>query len=154
MEIRSFTLIPLFRLGLVYSGWVSRDDCGQVFWDELHVRSFPDRFPHYAWTVSPLRLRWVKGACVFRCNLPPALLAEWLGSFVCHCSNTEAEWTLNKSLHTKLTLERKILLPLLLGFELTTFWSQVWCSTKKLSCLTWSLHILSLKVDVGRQCKH
>ena len=26
-------------------------------------------------TVSPLRLRWVKGVGVFRCNLPPALLA-------------------------------------------------------------------------------
>ena len=26
--------------------------------------------------VSSLRLRWVKGVCVFRCNLPPALLAE------------------------------------------------------------------------------
>ena len=25
--------------------------------------------------VSPLRLRWVKGVYVFRCNLPPALLA-------------------------------------------------------------------------------
>ena len=26
--------------------------------------------------VIPLRLRWVKGTCVFRCNLPPALLAD------------------------------------------------------------------------------
>ena len=26
--------------------------------------------------VSPLGLHWVKGVCVFRCNLPPALLAE------------------------------------------------------------------------------
>ena len=26
--------------------------------------------------VSPLRLRWVKRLSVFRCNLPPALLAE------------------------------------------------------------------------------
>ena len=25
--------------------------------------------------------------CVFRCNLPPALLAEWPGSFTCHCGN-------------------------------------------------------------------
>ena len=30
---------------------------------------------------SPLWLRWVKGVCVSRCNLPPALLAEWPGSF-------------------------------------------------------------------------
>ena len=26
------------------------------------------------------------GACVFSCNLPPALLAEWQGSFTCYCS--------------------------------------------------------------------
>ena len=24
---------------------------------------------------------------MFRCNLPPALLAEWPGSFTCHCGN-------------------------------------------------------------------
>ena len=37
---------------------------------------------------------------------------------MCHCSNMEVEWTLNKSHHTKLTLEKKILLQLLPGFEL------------------------------------
>ena len=31
------------------------------------------------------------GACVFSCNLPPALLAEWPGSFTCHCGNTGLE---------------------------------------------------------------
>ena len=36
------------------------------------------------------------------------------------------EWTLNKSQHTKLTLEKKLLQPLLLGFKLATFWSRVW----------------------------
>ena len=50
--------------------------------------------------VSPLRLCWVKCVCMFSCNLPPALLAEWLGSFTCHCSKTEVERTLNKSQHT------------------------------------------------------
>ena len=34
----------------------------------------------------------------------------------------------NKSQDRKLTLEKKILLPLLQGFEPTTFQSQVWCS--------------------------
>ena len=29
----------------------------------------------------------------FRCNLPPALLAEWPGSFTCHCGNAGVEWT-------------------------------------------------------------
>ena len=42
--------------------------------------------PHYAWgMVSPLWLHWVEDVCVFRCNLPPKLLAEWPGSFTCHC---------------------------------------------------------------------
>ena len=36
---------------------------------------------------QPFRLHWVKGVCMFRCNLPPALLAEWPGSFTCDCSN-------------------------------------------------------------------
>ena len=75
-------------------------------------------------TVSPLRLCWVKDVCVFRCNLPPALLAEWPGSFTCHCSNMGVEWTLNKSQHTKLSLKKKILLLLLSGFKLTTL--QLW----------------------------
>ena len=34
----------------------------------------------------------------------------------------------NKSQHRKLTLEKKILLPLLVGLEPTTFWWWVWCS--------------------------
>ena len=28
------------------------------------------------------------------CNLPPALLAEWPGSFTCYCSNMGVEWIL------------------------------------------------------------
>ena len=75
--------------------------------------------------VSPLRLHWVKGVCMFKCNLPPALLAEWPRSFTCHCGNTGMERTLNKSQHTKLTLEKKILPLLLPGFELATFQSWV-----------------------------
>ena len=38
------------------------------------------------------------------------------------------ERTLIKSQHTKLTLEKKILPPLLPGFELATFRSRVWCT--------------------------
>ena len=37
--------------------------------------------------VSPLWLCWVKGVCVCRCNLPPALLAHWPGSVSCRCGN-------------------------------------------------------------------
>ena len=52
IEISSRTLIPLFRPGSVRSGSVSWNDRGQVFLDELSANSFPDRFPHYAWTVA------------------------------------------------------------------------------------------------------
>ena len=50
VEISSTTLIPLFRPESVNSGSASWDDCGPVFPGELRVSSFPDRFPHYAWT--------------------------------------------------------------------------------------------------------
>ena len=85
--------------------------------------------------VSPLRLHWVKGVCLFRCNLPFALLAEWPGSFACHCGNTGVERTPNKNQHTKLTKEKKNSPPLLLGFEPSTFRSRVRRSTNKLSRL-------------------
>ena len=67
----------------------------------------------------------IKVYACFRCNLPPAFLAQWPGSFTCHCSSTGLEWTLSKSQHTKLTVEKKILPLLLLGFELATFQSWV-----------------------------
>ena len=94
---------------------------------------FPARFPQLVWIptigldslVSPLRLRSILGVCVFRCNLPPALVAEWPGSLTCHCGNTGVERTPNKGQHTKLTLEKKIFPPPLPGFELATFRSRV-----------------------------
>ena len=61
-----------------------------------------------------------QGVCVFRCS-PSVLLAEWLGSSMCHCSNTGVEWTPNKSQHRKLTLEKKTLPLLLMGFKLEIF---------------------------------
>ena len=83
--------------------------------------------------------------CVFMCNLPPALLAEWPGSFICRSGNTGVERTPNKSQHTKLTLEKKILPSLLPGFELATFRSRVRCSTSKLprlpAVMLWIVHI-------------
>ena len=60
-------------------------------------------------------------------------LAEWPGSFTFHCGNKRLERTPNKNHHTKLTLERKILQPLLPGFELATFRSRVRRSTNRLS---------------------
>ena len=76
MEISLCTLIPLFMPGLVHSGSGSSDNCDQVFPDELNVSSFPERVPTLcldSGIVSPHRLHWVKGVCMFRCSLPPAL---------------------------------------------------------------------------------
>ena len=69
------------------------------------------------------------GVWVFSCNLPPALLAEWPGSFTCYRGNTGG-WNgyRNKSQHRKSTLEKKILPPLQQGFEPATFQSRVRCS--------------------------
>ena len=52
VEIRSRTLIPLFRPGSVHSGSASLDDRGRVFPDELRVSSFPDRFPYSACSAA------------------------------------------------------------------------------------------------------
>ena len=113
-----------------------------MFPDKLRVSSFLDRFPHYVCTaaVSPLRLRWVQDVCLFRCNLPPAPLAQWLGSFTCHCGNSGVEQTPNKSQHTKLTLGKKILPPLLQGFELATFQSWVRRSYQQAIPVTVNIH--------------
>ena len=43
--------------------------------------------------------------------------------------------TSNKSQHTKLIQQKKLLLPLLPGLKLATFQSRTWCSTNKLSWL-------------------
>ena len=53
-------------------------------------------------------------------------LAEWPGSFTCNCGNTGVERTANKSQRRKLTLEKKILLPLQPRFEIATLRSRVW----------------------------
>ena len=97
------------------------------------MSSFPCKVPTQCLdsTVSPLRLRWVKDVCMCRCNLPSALLAEWSGSFTCHCGNTGVERTPNESQHIKLALEKNILPPLLQGLELATFRSRVWRSINK-----------------------
>ena len=97
VEISSRRLIPLFRPGSAHNGSASWDDCDRVFvtscvWARFLINSHTLPGQRH----SPLWLRWVKGVFVFRCNLPPALLAEWLGSFMCHCGNTRLERTPNK----------------------------------------------------------
>ena len=50
VEIISRTVIPLFMPGSVHSGSESWDDWSRTFPGKLRVSSFPDWFPHYAWT--------------------------------------------------------------------------------------------------------
>ena len=52
VEISSRTLISLFVLGTVHIGSASWEDCDQMFPDKLRVRTFPDKFPQYAWTAA------------------------------------------------------------------------------------------------------
>ena len=78
--------------------------------------------------VSPLRHSWVRGVCVLMCNMPPALLAELpvvVFFYIYHCGNTGVERTPNKRQHRKFILEKKLLPPILPGFELAPFRSQV-----------------------------
>ena len=89
------------------------------FWIGCHT------MPGQQHIVSPLRLRWVENVRVFRCKLPPAHLAEWPGYFTCYCGDTGVERTPNKSQHTQLTMEKKILHSFLPRLELATFRSRV-----------------------------
>ena len=61
---------------------------------------------------DPTSLGQVKGVCVFRCNLPPALLAKWPGSFMCYCGNKGVEQTPNKTQHTHTHTDKHTLLSL------------------------------------------
>ena len=77
-------------------GWLSklRWSRKKVFPDKLCVSLFPWWVPILCLdsTVSPFRLGWMKGMCMFTSNLPSALSAEWLGSLICYCGNTGVEW--------------------------------------------------------------
>ena len=77
-----------------------------------HVLCTPyNHAPVYSVTLSEA----IYVGCLFRYNMPLALLAEWQGSFVCYCGNTKVEWIPKKE-HRKLTLE-KTFLPVLLELE-------------------------------------
>ena len=73
-----------------------------------------------------------------------ALLAEWQG-LLCVTAVTRG-WNgyRNKSQHRKLTLEKKLLLPLLQGFEPATFQSRVRRSNTELSPASTRLRVLNL----------
>ena len=43
---------------------------------------------------TPTCLSQAKAVCMLKCNLPPALCAEWQGSFMYYCSNMREGWIL------------------------------------------------------------
>ena len=124
--------------GSVHNGWPSWEDCGRMFPDNCVWTRFRIglKLCLDSGVVSPFRPRRVKVVCVFKCNLPPALLAQWLGSFTCNYGDSGVERTPNMCQHTNLTLEKKVLLPLLPGFELATFRSRVRYSNQPASPAT------------------
>ena len=86
-----------------------------MFRDKLRVSLLPDRVPTlslHSGIVSSPRLRWVKGVCAFRCNLPPALWQNGRGLLRATAVTRGWERTPpNESQHRKLNLEKKILPP-------------------------------------------
>ena len=131
MEISSLIHIQLFRPESVHSG------------SACELVSSYSQVPTLcldSGIVSPLWFCWFKGVCMFKHNLPPALLAKWPGSFMCHCGNKGVEWTPSKSQHTKLTQKKKILPPLLLEFKLATFWIWVQCSHQQATVTDYGNH--------------
>ena len=65
--ISARTRIPLFMPGSVHRDSASGDDCGRMFPDKLRVSSFPDRFPHYAWTGALSAHSDFVGSRVYAC---------------------------------------------------------------------------------------
>ena len=120
--------------GSVHSGSASRDDCGRLFPEELRVSSFPDRFPHYAWTAASSAHSNFVGPRVCACLGVTCHLHSWQnGSGLLRATvvTRGVDRTPNRSQHTKLTLEKKILPPLLPRFELATFRSRAWRSNQQ-----------------------
>ena len=95
---------------------------------------FPDRFSHHAWTAKSTHSYFV-GARVCVClGVTCQLHLKWAGSFMYYCNIMG--WNRHQiSQQGTLTLEKKILLPLLLGLEFINFQSWVWHSTHKPSRL-------------------
>ena len=92
--------------------------------DELRVSSFPNRFQRYAWTTALSARSDFVGSRVYECLSVTCHLHFWQnyrGLLRATAVPRGVERTQNQSHHTKLTLEKKILPPLLPGFELATF---------------------------------
>ena len=134
VEISSRTQIPLFKPGSVHSGSASRDDCDWELPDGLRVSSFPDRFPHYAWTAAWSAHSDSVGSRVYACLGLTCHLHFWQNDRgLLRATAVIQRWNGHRIRVSTLTLtlEKKILPPLLPGFELATNRSRVRCSNQQ-----------------------
>ena len=92
------------------------------------MSSFLDRFPQYAWTAASSAHTDLVGSRVYACLVVTRHLRFWQNNrdlLRATAVTRGMEQTPSKSQHTKSTLEKKIVPPLLPGFELATFRSRV-----------------------------
>ena len=61
----------------------------------VHILCTPCSHAH-VYSVTSCKATYIGCMCVFSCNLPPALLAEQLGSSICYCGNMGVEWILKE----------------------------------------------------------
>ena len=82
------------------------------------MSSFPDRFPHYAWTAAQSAHSYFVWSKVYACLGVTCHLHFWQNDrSLLRATAVTRGW----NGHTKLTLEKKSLPPFLPGFELATF---------------------------------
>ena len=65
--------------------WLQQPTC--AMWNCCHLGTFCVLHTTMHYITSLHTQPHIYGVCVFSCNLPPTLLAEWLGSFTDYCSN-------------------------------------------------------------------
>ena len=100
--------------------WISIEvEYLQRWHGRCHVKLLPSRRVLCRYTIQPCTMSLqsnphTQDACVFSCNLPPALLAEWPGLLRSTAVTRGWNGYRNKSQHRKFTLEKKILPPLCL----------------------------------------
>ena len=110
---------------------------GQMSPAKLRVSSFPDSFPHYAWTAAESAHSDFVGSRVYACSGVTCHLHFWQNEWgLLRATAATRGWNGHRiSQHAKFTLETKIVTPPLPGLELETFRSRVRRSTNKLSRL-------------------
>ena len=84
--VSSFFFLSIFFF--IFSKVVYLQCCLIAIWNCCHLGMFcvdHTTMHHHFMQIH------IHGACMFSGNWPPALLAEWPGSFMCYCCNTGVE---------------------------------------------------------------